>query len=111
MQVSLRTVAAGGLAAALIASAAQPASAATTAVSPSSSPYATAGCTAVDRTEGSLNYVNSEVEPQAAVDPTNAQHLVGAWQQDRWSDGGSHGLVAAYSMDGGTSWALSPQPF
>jgi hypothetical protein len=51
------------------------------------------------------------VEPQAAVDPTNARHLVGAWQQDRWSDGGSHGLVAAYSRDGGTSWTLSPQPF
>ena len=111
MRVSVRTVAAGGLAAALIASAAGPASAATTAVSPPSSPYATAGCSAVDQTPGSLNYVNSEVEPQATVDPTNAQHLVGAWQQDRWSDGGSHGLVAAYSRDGGTSWTLSPQPF
>ena len=88
MRVSVRTVAAGGLAAALIASAAGPASAATTAVSPPSSPYATAGCSAVDRTPGSLNYVNSEVEPQAAVDPTNAQHLVGRGSRTAGPTGG-----------------------
>ncbi|MFC7487474.1 hypothetical protein ACOCJ7_16985 [Knoellia sp. CPCC 206453] len=46
-----------------------------------------------------------------AVDPTNASHLVGAWQQDRWSNGGAHGLVAGYSNDGGATWAVSPEPF
>jgi hypothetical protein len=59
----------------------------------------------------SLNYLNSEVEPEVAVDPTNPSHLVGAWQQDRWSNGGAHGLVAGYSNNGGASWHISPQPF
>ncbi len=75
------------------------------------SPYATAGCLALEPQPGSLSYLNSEVEPQVAIDPTNPSHLVGAWQQDRWSDGGAHGLVAAYSNDGGASWHVSPQPF
>jgi hypothetical protein len=75
------------------------------------SPYATPGCLALEPQPGSLSYLNSEVEPQVAVDPTNPLHLVGAWQQDRWSDGGAHGLVAAYSTDGGISWQVSPQPF
>ena len=83
-------------------------------VSPSVSPFATAGCLALDAPQlpfGSLNYLNSEVEPQVAADPTNANHLVGVWQQDRWLDGGAHGLVSAYSTDGGATWTLSPQPF
>jgi hypothetical protein len=75
------------------------------------SPYATAGCLALEPQPGSLSYLNSEVEPQVAVDPTNPLHLVGAWQQDRWSNGGAHGLVAGYSTDGGASWHVSPQPF
>ena len=75
------------------------------------SPYATAGCLALEPQPGSLSYLNSEVEPQVAVDPTNPLHLVGAWQQDRWSNGGAHGLVAGYSNDGGASWHVSPQPF
>jgi hypothetical protein len=78
------------------------------------SPFATAGCLALDAPQlpfGSVNYLNSEVEPQVAVDPTNPNHLVGVWQQDRWVDGGAHGLVAAYSINGGASWTLSPQPF
>jgi hypothetical protein len=29
------------------------------------------------------------------------------WQQDRWSDGGAHGLVAAVSHNGGASFAYS----
>jgi BNR repeat-like domain len=75
------------------------------------SPYATPGCLALEPQPGSLNYLNSEVEPQVSVDPTNPQHLVGTWQQDRWSNGGAHGLVAGYSSDGGASWHVSPQPF
>lgn len=60
---------------------------------------------------GSRNYLNSKAETEVAVDPTNSNHLVGAWQQDRWSDGGAHGLVAGYSRDGGATWRISPQPF
>src|SRR5262245_8387120 len=40
-------------------------------------------------------YLNSEVEPQIAVDPTNLNHVVAVWQQDRWSNGGARGVVPA----------------
>src|SRR2546421_9547129 len=36
-------------------------------------------------------YVGAEVEPHIAVDPLNASHLLGTWQQDRYSNGGSRG--------------------
>src|SRR4051794_387637 len=63
-------------------------------------------------TEGSFpgtnfNYENSEVEPWLAVSPTNPNDVAGFWQQDRWSDGGAHGLVAAVSHNGGASFAYS----
>src|SRR5438876_7673765 len=50
------------------------------------------------------NYVNAEVEPFIAVNPTNAQNVVAVWQQDRWSNGGAHGLVTGYSTSGGLVW-------
>jgi hypothetical protein len=40
------------------------------------------------------NFPNAEVEPFIAVDPTNSSRLIGAFQQDRWSDGGAHGLLS-----------------
>jgi hypothetical protein len=55
-----------------------------------------------DRT--STVYLNSEVEPWVAVKP-GTNDLVGAWQQDRWDDGGARGLVTAYSTDGGANWS------
>jgi hypothetical protein len=63
-------------------------------------------------TEGSFpganfNYPNSEVEPWLAVSPANPNDVAGFWQQDRWSDGGAHGLVAAVSHNGGASFAYS----
>src|SRR5262249_23182385 len=67
-------------------------------------------------TEGSFpganfNYPNSETEPWLAVSPTNPNDVAGFWQQDRWSDGGAHGLVAAVSHDGGANFAYSPPHF
>jgi hypothetical protein len=53
------------------------------------------------------NYPNSEVEPFVAVNPTNPSNIVGVFQQDRWSNGGAHGLVASTSHDGGTTWTES----
>ena len=50
------------------------------------------------------NYPNSQVEPRVAVDPSNPAHIVGVWQQDRWSNGGAQGIVAAVSFDGGLHW-------
>ena len=53
------------------------------------------------------NFVNSEVEPFVAVNPANSNNIVGVFQQDRWSNGGAHGLVASTSHDGGATWAES----
>ena len=52
-------------------------------------------------------YVNAEVEARVAVDPSTPNHLVGVWQQDRWNNGGAHGLMAATSTSGGASWTSS----
>jgi hypothetical protein len=57
------------------------------------------------------NYLNSEVEPWLAIRPNNHNDVAGMWQQDRWSDGGAHGLVAAVSHDGGASFAYSAPHF
>jgi hypothetical protein len=56
-------------------------------------------------------YQNAEVEPMLAVDPTNASNLIGVWQQDRWSNGGSHGLMTGYSSDGGRTWKRTAAAF
>jgi hypothetical protein len=49
-------------------------------------------------------FLNSEVEPWVDVNPTNASNIVGGFQQDRWSNGGSRGLGPAPTHDGGTTW-------
>ena len=46
-----------------------------------------------------------------ADDPTDAETLAGAWQQDRWNDGGAHGNVHAFSTDGGETWTASSPLF
>jgi hypothetical protein len=68
-----------------------------------SSPFV--GCTA-DNVGGQTgtNYLHSEVEPWLDVNPADPDRLVGAWQQDRWSNGGARGLLAGASFDGGTTW-------
>src|SRR6478736_71228 len=43
---------------------------------------------------GSVNYPGSEIEPRSAINPRDPNNIVGEYQQDRWSDGGSRGLVA-----------------
>lgn len=57
------------------------------------------------------NYVNAEVEPWMAVNPANPSNFIGVWQQDRWSNGGAHGLVAGYSFNSGHTWAQTTLPF
>lgn len=75
------------------------------------SPYA--NCSTADQ-PGTV-YVNGEVEPQVAVNPTTVGtkhvNVVGAWQQDRWSNGGAQGLVAGASFDGGRTWQEATLPF
>jgi hypothetical protein len=53
---------------------------------------------------GGSVYANAEVEPQVAIDPKDPKHLIGTWQQDRWSNGGANGVLTAASFDGGHTW-------
>lgn len=57
------------------------------------------------------NFPDAEVEPWISVNPSHPNNIIGAWQQDRWSNGGSRGLVAGFSLDGGKSWSESTLPF
>ena len=72
----------------------------------SASPFP-AGCGG----SGGTLYVNAEVEPHVAVNPANPSQFLGAWQQDRWSNGSSRGIVAGVSQDGGATWTLRALPF
>src|SRR5262245_46835386 len=60
---------------------------------------------------GGINYPRSEVEPFGAINPTNPSNIVTVFQQDRWSNGGAHGLAAGVSKDGGSSWSVVALPF
>ncbi|MGL4575979.1 MAG: sialidase family protein [Burkholderiaceae bacterium] len=67
-----------------------------------------AGCSAGQT--GTL-YLDAEVEPYLAVNPTNPANRIGVWQQDRWSNGGSQGLMTVVTQDGGATWTRSAVPF
>src|SRR5918993_435253 len=54
-----------------------------------------------------MQFVNSEVEPHVMVDPSNPDVIIGAWQQDRWNNGGAEGNVSATSLDGGATWTVN----
>lgn len=69
-----------------------------------SGPSRFAGCTA-GNAPGSVLYPNAEEEPWVDVNPKNSANLIAVWQQDRWSDGGAHGLITAVSHDGGLTWS------
>ena len=69
-----------------------------------SSPFA--GCTVgATGTSGETLYADSEEEPWVEVNPTDPQNIIAVWQQDRWSNGGAHGLLTGVSHDGGTTWS------
>ncbi len=78
-----------------------------------SSPSPYASC--LNAGEPGTNFVNAEVEPDVAVNPTTVGtknvNLIGVWQQDRWNNGGAHGLVAGFSFDGGATWGETTLPF
>ena len=54
--------------------------------------------------------INAEVEPHIAINPLNPNHLLGAWQQDRHTNGAARGVVSGVSLDGGATWALRTIP-
>ena len=53
------------------------------------------------------NFPDAEVEPQVAVSGGN---LIAMWHQDRWSNGGGHGIGVGVSSDGGKTWNDSTLP-
>ena len=55
-------------------------------------------------------YLGAEVEPHIAVNPLNPNNLVGAWQQDRYSNGAARGVVTGASFDGGVTWTIRSIP-
>jgi len=67
------------------------------------------GCDGV-AASGTL-FINAEVEPMIAVNPRDANHLVGVWQQDRWSSGGARGLRTGASLDNGATWQFGGPAF
>ncbi|MBC8021686.1 MAG: exo-alpha-sialidase [Burkholderiales bacterium] len=54
--------------------------------------------------------IGAEVEPHVAINPLNPNHLVGAWQQDRYSNGGARGQGYGASFDGGLTWTRGALP-
>src|SRR5207244_5932278 len=55
-------------------------------------------------TSGSVT-LDSETEPMASVNQSNRSNVVGIWQEDRWTTGGSRNLVLGTSFDAGRTWA------
>jgi hypothetical protein len=71
-----------------------------------------AGCASQDAAQiavsGGRNFLNAEVEPTLAVRGSNA---IGMWHEDRWSNGGAHGIGTGRSSDGGTTWINGTMPW
>ena len=79
-------------------------------VSPTASPFGgtASGAACQGATQTGTNYPGAEVEPFVDVNLANDDNVVGAWQQDRWSNGGSTGQMSAFSTNGGQSWTIPP---
>ncbi len=54
----------------------------------------------------SAAYINAEVEPYVAINPTNPNNLIAVYQEDRYPDDGANGVLAAVSFDGGRNWQV-----
>jgi hypothetical protein len=53
------------------------------------------------------NYPSGEEEPQLAVSSTL---MIAMYHQDRWSNGGAHGIGVGASTDGGATWSQTVFP-
>ena len=73
-----------------------------------SGPSPLAACSSQDAAQPGRNYLNAEVEPQIAVHGGN---VITMWHQDRWSNGGAHGIGVGSSTDGGATWTESSMPW
>jgi hypothetical protein len=63
--------------------------------------------TCVNDSQPGRNFPSGETEPNLAVAGST---MIAMWHQDRWSNGGAHGIGVGVSTDGGGSWAQSTFP-
>jgi BNR repeat-like domain len=64
--------------------------------------------TAEELTTSGRVALDSQTEPMVSVNQSNRSNVVGMWQEDRWTSGGSRNLVLGTSFDGGRTWANIP---
>jgi hypothetical protein len=64
--------------------------------------------TAEELTTSGRVTLDSETEPMASVNQSNRSNVVGIWQEDRWTSGGSRNLVLGTSFDSGQTWTNIP---
>jgi hypothetical protein len=55
------------------------------------------------------NYPSGEAEPQLAVN-SDSSLMIAMYHQDRWSNGGAHGIGVGASTDGGATWSQTVFP-
>jgi hypothetical protein len=64
--------------------------------------------TAEELTTSGRIALDSETEPMVSVNQSNRSNVVGMWQEDRWTSGGSRNLVLGTSFDAGRTWTNIP---
>jgi hypothetical protein len=80
---------------------------ATVAVSPVSQSTFSISCNNDSQT--GRNFPSGEEEPQLAVN-SDSSLMIAMYHQDRWSNGGAHGIGVGASTNGGTSWSQTVFP-
>src|SRR6266571_320844 len=71
------------------------------------SPFADCDISGMYTSPTEINYVNTEVGPWVAINPTDPSNVIAVYQQDRWTGGSARGTVAAVSHDGGQTWSAT----
>jgi hypothetical protein len=64
--------------------------------------------TAEEQTTSGRVTFDSQTEPMVSVNQSNRSNVVGMWQEDRWTSGGSRNLVFGTSFDAGRTWTNIP---
>ena len=64
--------------------------------------------TAEEQTTSGSVTLDSQTEPMVSVNQSNRSNVVGMWQEDRWTTGGSRNLVIGTSFDSGKTWTNIP---
>jgi hypothetical protein len=71
-------------------------------------PSPLASCSSSDSAQPGQVFLNATVEPQLAV---SGGTMIAMWHQDRWSNGGGHGIGLGISSNAGKTWSESTMPW